>query len=878
MPTGEPWRRARRGSRFRTCGWPADKKYREKNRILPLDKYRAKRDFEQTPEPPGDEKKEAEEPLRFVVHKHDATRLHWDLRLELDGVLKSWAVPKGPSLNPEEKRLAMMVEDHPLDYQTFEGLIPKGNYGAGPVMIWDRGTYHAAHVPDRRASEEALKEGLAKGHISFELDGERLKGEFALVRLKKGEENSWLLLKKGDPFATPDDLSRLDTSVTTGRTMAEIESAGAGGPQPDLSKVDLSGAVRAPLPAHAKPMLATLVDDAFDREGWLFEIKWDGYRALAQTGENGVLLYSRNDKGFNDRFPEIVRSLGSIPYDALFDGEIVAVDESGRADFQKLQDYPGADGGTLIYYVFDILHLNGFDLTRLPLVRRKAILRQVLPQLPHVRLSDHVERDGLSLFEAARANMVEGIVAKDGMSPYRQGVRNREWLKIKALRQQEAVIGGFTAPRGGRKGFGALVLGVYEKGALTYIGNAGGGFTDRQLAGLTERLRPITTPESPFDGPHGANGPITWVRPVLVCEVRFSEWTKEGLMRQPIFLGLREDLDPKEVRREIAAPSLPDASVQPPKKTRSGTPGRSGGLVVINDAKVQLTNLEKVFWPTEGYTKGDVIDYYREMAPFILPYLKDRPESLHRHPNGIDGEAFFQKNVENLVPEWVQTATIHSESEHKDALYMLCQDEATLVYMANLGCVEINPWHSRIGHLENPDFMVLDIDPLDIPFGEVVRTAIATREVLKGAGAEGFCKTSGATGLHIYVPLGARYSYEQSTQFARLVNLLVHARLPDSTSIERNPEKRRGRVYLDYLQNSRGQTLAAPYCLRPREGAPVSTPLLWSEVDEKLDPAAFTLKTTKKRLKKSGDLWKGVLGPGIDMAACLGRLEGMLKK
>jgi bifunctional non-homologous end joining protein LigD len=851
---------------------------------MELDEYRAKRDFAQTPEPPGREEDKAEEPLRFVVHKHHASHLHWDLRLELDGVLKSWAIPKGPSLDPQDKKLAMMVEDHPIDYQTFEGVIPEGNYGAGPVMIWDKGTYHAAHASDRRRSEEALRSGLAKGHISFVLEGERLKGEFALVRLRKGKENSWLLLKKKDPFADTQDLTRLDTSVATGRTMEEIEGTDAGHPlstgrsQPDLSRVDLTGASKAPLPAHVKPMLATLAKSAFDRQGWLFEIKWDGYRALAEIRNKGVLLYSRHDLTFNDRFPAIVRSLGSLPFDALLDGEIVVVDESGRADFQLLQDYPESAGGSLVYYVFDLLHLDGFDLMRLPLVRRKGILRQILPELPHVRLSDHIEKEGLSLFKAARENMVEGIVAKDGMSPYRPGQRSREWLKIKTQRQQEAVIGGFTAPRGGRKGFGALVLGVYENGRLVYIGHTGGGFTDRQLGALMERLEPIATKEPPFETPPRTNGSVTWVRPKLVSEVRFSEWTKEGLMRQPVFLGLREDLDPREVRREIAVPSPADASALPSKKVQQPRkPRRNGGLAIVNDAKVLLTNPDKVFWPEEGYTKGDVIDYYREIAPFILPYLKDRPESLHRHPDGIRGGGFFQKNVDHRVPDWVRTVAIRSESEQREITYLLCQDEAALVYMANIGCIEINPWHSRIGRLETPDYMVLDIDPLDVPFGDVVRTAIATREVLRDAGAEGFCKTSGATGLHIYVPLGATYSYEQSTQFARLVNLLVHARLPHSTSIERNPVKRRGRVYLDYLQNSYGQTLVAPYCLRPRKGAPVSTPLMWAEVGEKLDPASFTMKNTAKRLKRVGDLWKGVLGPGIDMGACLGRLEGMLK-
>ena len=842
---------------------------------MKLTEYRSKRDFKKTPEPRGQEGVSPDQPLRFVVHKHLASRLHWDLRLELDGVLKSWAVPKGPSLDPEEKKLAVMVEDHPIDYQFFEGVIPEGNYGAGTVMIWDRGTYCAVGSPDRGQSEENLRKGLAKGHISFVLAGERLKGEFALVRLKKAQENNWLLMKKRDADSNPGGPIRFDSSAASGRTMEEIGSG-----KPDLSRVDFSGAIRGPMPLHVKPMLATPVERAFDRPGWLFEVKWDGYRALGETQDGKARLYSRNDLTLNEQFPAIAQSLASLPFDALFDGEIVVVDGTGRADFQLLQDYLHSAEGTLVYYVFDLLYFDGLDLRTLPIWRRKGILQQVLPAVPHVAFSEHVETEGSALFEAAGENNVEGVMAKDAMSPYRSGQRSREWLKIKTHRQQEAVIGGFTRSRGGRIGFGALILGVYDADRLVYIGHAGGGFTDEQLASLLRRLEPLARQQSPFDKAPKTNTEVTWVEPRLVCEVRFSEWTNEGLMRHPVFLGMREDMDPRDVRREVAE-GVPQGPVKEKAPTGPGAgsrasslAGRSGNVAIINDAKVEVTNPEKVFWPEEGYTKGDVIDYYRKMAPFILPYLKDRPESLHRHPDGISGEAFFQKNVEHKVPDWVKTVSIRSESENRDTLYLLCQDEAALVYMANLGCIEINPWHSRIGSLDSPDFMVLDLDPLDVPFGDVVATALVTHEILTEIGAKGSCKTSGARGLHIYVPLHPGYSYEQSTQFARLVNLAVHTRLPRITSVERNPEKRRGRVYLDYLQNRHGQTLVAPYSLRPRKGAPVSTPLLWEEVDHTLDPLRFTMETIQERVRKLGDLWKDVLSPGIDMAQCLARLEG----
>jgi bifunctional non-homologous end joining protein LigD len=837
---------------------------------MTLKEYHTKRDFKKTPEPSGQQTGEDHGALHFVVHKHRASHLHWDLRLELDGVLKSWAIPKGPSLDPQEKKLAMMVEDHPMDYQYFEGVIPEGNYGAGPVMIWDSGTYHAAGVSVRGQSEDTLRKGLQKGHISFILEGQKLKGEFALVKLKKGKENSWLLIKAKDPFATTDDPPDFDKSVSSGRTMDQIE-----GNLPDFHGINLSEAPEGAMPVGIRPMLATLVGEPFNRHGWLFEIKWDGYRCMAEIRKSGVHLYSRNGKRLDQVFAPLVASLQSLPFEALLDGEVVVVDEAGRANFQMLQSYLSSALGNLVYYVFDVLYLDGRDLKSLPLMRRKEILRQILRDTPFVKFSSHIETEGTSLFRAAVENGVEGIVAKDGKSPYRPGYRGREWLKVKTYERQEAVIAGFTEPRGGRKGFGSLVLGVYEDGRLRYIGNTGGGFTDQNLSSLRARLQVLAQPESSFEPPPKTDMEVTWVQPEIVCEVRFAEWTREGLMRHPVFLGLREDRHPTDVHRETPQPGPADKASDPLylQKSQQSSRARKGELASINDAKVQLTNLDKVFWPEEGLTKGDMINYYRRIATFILPYLKDRPQSLHRFPDGINGEAFFQKNVDHHVPAWVRTTAVRSESERRETIFLLCQDEASLIYMANLGCIEINPWHSRIDHLESPDFMVLDLDPLDVSFHEVVRTAIATRNVLSEIGVSSFCKTSGATGLHIYVPLGAKYSYNQASQFAKLVNLLVHHRLPDTTSIERNPDRRRGKVYLDYLQNSRGQTLVAPYSLRPGKGAPVSTPLLWKELDSNLNPVIFNIRTIFTRLQQVGDLWKDVLGPGVDIDTSLTRLR-----
>jgi len=849
---------------------------------MSLDKYREKRDFKKTPEPSGKKtraKKTAAKPLSFVVHKHSASHLHYDLRLELEGVLKSWAIPKRPTLDADEKRLAMMVEDHPLDYGGFEGTIPKGNYGAGTVMIWDEGAYHAAHHEDRTESEAELKQGLEKGHISIVLEGKRLKGEYALVKIKRSGDNSWLMIKKHDEFAGPgkDGAEDQDRSAETGRTMQEID---AGNVQAHSVKaprnVDLHGAPKEAMPADIKPMLATLVDEPFDRAGWLFEVKWDGYRALAEMHGGKVRLLSRNGKLLNQRFPAIAESLKQLPFNAVLDGEIVIVDENGRADFQLLQNYMNTGKGNLVYYVFDILHFRGHNLMDFPLRRRKAILSQVLPldpPLPHIRSSEHIENNGISLFNAVTENNIEGIVAKDGASPYRPGVRGREWLKVKTAQQQEAVIGGFTAPRGGRKFFGALLLGVYENGELVYIGHTGGGFSNEGLREMRARMDPLRAYRSPFKVPPKGHTEVTWIRPELVCEVRFTEWTNEGLLRHPVFMGLREDKKAREVRRELPKPA---EEVIP--KGRFKIAGNDKKRIEIDGRKLEITNLDKVFWPEEGYTKGDLIEYYRSIADTILPHLRDRPESLRRNPNGIEGESFFQKDMAEVIPGWIKTVEVRSESEEKEITFMLCQDEATLVYMANLGCIEINPWNSRHQTPDNPDYVVLDLDPLDTDFKHVIEAALVTREVLEEAGASGCCKTSGATGLHIYIPVQAKYSTIQVQQFAQLINMIVHARIPKTTSLERMPSRRAKKVYLDFLQNRRGQTMAAAYCVRPRKGATVSAPLEWDEVNQLLDPRMFHIRNMQSRIKEKGDLWKPVIGPGIDMAECLDRIGRMQAK
>lgn len=861
---------------------------------MSLKQYEEKRDFSRTREPKP-LLKPANGLLSFVVQKHQASHLHYDFRLELNGVLKSWAVPKGPSLDPKDKRLAMMVEDHPIDYRSFEGIIPPGNYGAGTVMVWDEGVYHLPGISERRACEKAIQQGLNKGHLAFILKGKKLNGEFALVRLKKAGENAWLLIKAADSSASHKDISESDRSVVSGKTLEQIKSqtdshlkkwsSGNGKsirshkkPALRQKSVDLTDAPEAPIPRNVKPMLATLVDQHFDRDDWIFEIKWDGYRTIAEITKSGVKLYSRNRLSFNQKFLPVAEALENFGHEAVLDGEIVVLDETGKSQFQLLQNYQRIGKGNLIYYVFDLLYLDGHDLRKLPLIRRKEILRSVLPDNPIIKFSDHIEKRGTEFFKLAQKQGLEGIMAKNSASAYSAGVRSREWFKIKTHLRQEAIIGGFTEPRGTRKHLGSLVLGVYKGDQLTYIGHSSGRLDQKMLSYVRNKLTPLIQANSPFPHPPKTNAPVHWVKPKLLCEVSFAGWTEDGSMRQPIFMGLREDKPAEEVKAE--KPMATEEAVEKmtknhkmtSKETNTGN-AKTEQQLSIKGHRVSLTHLDKVFWPKEKYTKGELIDYYRKMAPFILPYLKDRPESLHRYPNGITGPSFYQKDVDHQPPDWVKTVLIHSEHETKDIRYLVCQDEATLAYLANLACVELNPWSSRINSLDKPDFLIIDLDPEGVSFSKVVESALAVKDVLDRAKAKSICKTSGATGMHICVPLEARYTYAQARQFAELVARLANKRLPALTSVVRSPKERQKKVYLDFLQNSRGQTIVAPYSLRPRPLAPVSTPLLWKEVKAGLEPTQFTIKTIQARVEKLGDLWKPVLGHGIDLKGCLKRLE-----
>ena len=839
---------------------------------MSLKKYQAKRKFDDTPEPQGGQ---GEGALRFVVQKHAASHLHYDFRLEMGGVLKSWAVPKGPSLNPEDKRLSVMTEDHPYDYRTFEGVIPEGNYGAGTVMVWDEGTYEPLGATgNREADDRAARHGVHEGHLTFILHGQKLNGEFALIKMHHADdEDAWLLVKADkDRFVSTKEVVSQDRSAQTGRTMDEIAQGTATWTQVPR----LEDAPRATLPSVVEPMLAELAPTPFDDPDWLYEIKWDGYRALAVLGPDGVRLRSRRDQDFAAKYAPITEALARIRgTQAVLDGEIVVVDKDGRSDFGRLQTY-AETGGELAYYVFDILHLDGRDLTGLPLAERKQILRDWLPISDAIRYSDHVVGEGKAFYEAAKQRQLEGVMAKDGRSSYASGRRSRSWLKLKTRARQEAVIGGFTAPRGTRSDLGALVLGVYDdEGHLRYIGHAGGGFDDRMLADMRARLQPLRRATSPFADTFKLNAPVTWVKPELVCEVEFHEWTTDGRMRQPVFVGLRLDKPAKAVHREAVTEPRPSRQGATKKVRASARPAplaTSSGTV-----RAPITHADKVYWPDDGITKGQLAAYYEAVAPYVLPYLKDRPESLHRFPHGITGTHFYQKNLED-TPSWVRHVTIHSESENRDLHYAVCDDLDTLMYLVNLGSIELHPWSSRVDVLDNPDWGVIDLDPEEIGFDAVITTAQAAHKLLEKAKIPHYAKTSGATGLHIYIPMGAKYTYDQVRDFIHIVVQLVHAQLPDLTSLERSPAKRQHRIYLDYLQNRHGQTLAAAYGVRPRAGAPVSTPLAWDEVKPGLDPTTFTIRTLPQRLKRVGDLWKPVLGKGIDLLAALERLGAQNKR
>lgn len=842
-----------------------------------LKTYDQKRNFKETAEPKGAKKTTDSKQHIFVIQRHHASRLHYDFRLEVDGVLKSWAVPKGPSMNPADKRLAMQVEDHPYDYKDFEGVIPEGNYGAGFVYVWDKGTYELLRDDGKGFDKEANKE-LRDGDLKIRLKGKKVKGEFALVRMKTSDDNAWLLLKHKDEFAVKTPYNSEDY------TPQKIKDRGV--KEKEKMKTDKKKAKPAAVKKTVEkkrelftPMMATLVDAPFSREGWIFETKWDGYRAIADVKKGSVELYSRNHLSFNKDYQPVVAALEKLKLNAVLDGEIVIMKKDGTSDFQSLQNYKNDASGNLVYVVFDMLELDGQDLKALPLIQRKELLKDVITQLGSktILYSDHVADNSEKIYNKAKEKGWEGIIAKEADSLYAEGRRSATWLKIKIIDEQETIICGYTEPKGSRKKIGSLVLGMYDDNQeLRYVGNCGGGLNGESINELYKLLQPRVQKTSPFKEKIRTATAVTWVKPELVCQVKFSSWTSDKRLRQPIFLGLRKDKPAEDVHKETAKSTkmvtkkaAAKAAVQPKSQEKER-------VVTLNGKKVTLTNQQKLYWPEENITKGELLDYYMEMADYVLPYLKDRPLSLHRFPNGIEDAGFYQKDIETeSAPAWVKTIQLHAASASRDVDYLICNNAATLAYMANLGCIEMNPWLSRVKKLDNPDYIVLDLDPEDIAFRYVVQTAQAIKDLLDKLGVKAFCKTSGASGIHIYVPTGGKFNYETCRLFAEYVAKEVQHELPDITSVIRTKSKRNKKVYIDYMQNSRGQTVASPYSVRPKPGATVSAPLDWNELTDDLAIANFTMQNMPQRVKEKGDLWKDIDKTKNDLRQAINKIEEM---
>jgi bifunctional non-homologous end joining protein LigD len=773
---------------------------------------------------------------------HAARRLHWDLRLEMDGVLKSWAVPKGPSPNRADKRLAVHVEDHPLEYGDFEGIIPEGNYGAGAVIVWDRGRWVPLEDPH---------EGMRKGKLLFELHGYKLKGKWTLVKLKKGEKE-WLLIKEKDGYVAADSALPPE-SVLSGLTVEELK-AGKDRAAPVLKELTrVKAPRRAVTVAEAEPMLAETREQPFSKPGWLFELKLDGYRVRAAREGGEARLVTRNGHDIASAFPEIARALTALPYEGfIMDGELVVPDEAGRPSFQRLQNRAklsraidvrrAAVESPAVLYVFDLLAFEGYDLRPLPLEKRKALLEQIVPRVGPIKYLSHFEKDGEALYEQVVKMGLEGIVAKKADSPYRAG-RSANWLKIRADRVDDFVVVGFTRPKGSRSGFGALDLGAYEDGKLVYAGRVGSGFTAAQLKEVSAVLERSVRPTPAFSGPVPRDPGHTWVEPTLIAEVRYKEWTDEGLLRQPVFVRFRDDKPVTEIAKKGEGRGERDVDVSP----------QSTSPLSPLPREVKFSNLDKVFWPDEGYTKGDLIEYYRAISPWMLPYLADRPLVLTRYPDGINGKSFFQKDAPEYAQAFVRTVTIWSEDSQRELDYFVCDNESSLLYIANMAAILLHIWSSRVATLEKPDWCILDLDPKEAPFTDVVTVAKAVQALCDDIGLPTGIKTSGSTGLHVLIPLGRQVTYEQSRTLGGLLARVVAAELPEIATVTRQVQKRGGKVYLDYVQNGHGRLLVAPFSARPLPGAPVSMPLKWSEVTPKLDIKKFTIKTAPTRMKKLED-------------------------
>jgi len=877
-----------------------------------LAEYRKKRNFGHTPEPSGHVSQSGK--ALFIIQKHAATRLHYDLRLEVGGVLKSWAVPKGPSMNPDDKRLAVHVEDHPLEYRKFEGVIPKGQYGGGEVIIWDQGTYEVEGNLDAETQ-------MARGDLKFILHGKKVRGSFVLVELKNSKEKrEWLLIKHRDEFVDPQwDVEKLARSVVSGRTLEDVKVGRPPREPSDARNItSLPGARQMAMPHAVALTLVSLKETPFSDPDWLFEVKWDGVRGIAYLADGKVAVRSRAGREISLEYPEVQDLANQIDAgEAIIDGEIVALDDAGRSVFQKLQNRSGVRNPSrallesipATYYAFDLLYCDGYDLRKTPLEQRKNLLQDILRPNAHIRYSEHQVEKGKELYAAARQQGLEGIIGKKRDSAY-VGQRTSLWLKFKIVNELDAVVCGWTAPRRSREFFGALVLGLYNGKQLEFIGSVGTGFDYALQKIIFSQLEKLHQPTSVFDKPPKLKEAIEWTAPRLVARVKFGNWTEGNRLRAPVFLALRTDMSPQECtvqaarpadasglnasQRPLANPAHEPSSQRSKRSTRTestakkpttkaaspskkpASPAKSGETIITSGVEkeiregssenlnvevegkvLRLTHLNKVYFPESGIRKRDLLAYYFRSGPLMLPFLKDRPMVLRRYPNGIREKAFFQKEAPESMPEWLERATVYSDERGREMPYVMANDLAALLYLTNLGCIDHNPWSSRAESQDFPDYVFFDLDPTPgTAFSTVLKIARKIHAILHSIRLTSFLKTSGASGFHIFVPLKAEYTYEQTRVFAELVGRMVADELPGLITFERIVRKRpQGKVLMDALQNARGKPLATVYSARAYPGAPVSTPVTAAELKKDFAADQWTIKTIDKRLKAVGNLW-----------------------
>lgn len=924
-----------------------------------LAEYDERRDFERTPEPaPGDDALlgSGDGPLTFVVQKHRATRMHYDLRLEVDGVLKSWPVPRGPSPDPGEKRLAVQTEDHPFDYGTFEGLIPKGEYGAGEVIVWDRGTYSPDEdglvFDDREEAQRQMREQIEARKLSITFRGSKLKGSYTLVKTSQSD-NSWLMIKHRDDSTQPGvDLTEQNASVISGLTIEDLQAGRQVPPDVEpapLHAHELPGAKHATLPKQLEPMQATLTKDPFAHDDWLFEPKLDGVRAIVTLEDGEASLRSRRGNDMTKQYPTLAAVLGRQPANTMIlDGEIVAVDERGVPSFELLQQRMNLQNGheiaqadrdlPVFFYVFDLLYLDGVDLTRVPLEERRRLLERTLAPSAWVKLLEAFDVDGLTAYEAVQHLGLEGLVAKKRDSKYSPGRRSKQWLKVKARLTDEFVVVGYSdGERSRASTFGSLVIATRLEpgGELVAAGRAGSGFTDRGLEEALARLEPLVVEEPPLSESEvervfAYGRDVTWVRPELVVEVEYAEVTSDGNLRAPVFKRFRDDKPAAEVVRQdtTSAPRARRGGTTKAATPASGVPStleadvasvleqvaslRKEGVVDVGGVPLKVTNLDKEMWPAanlggsvgeqRALTKRDLIAYYARMAHVIIPQIRDRPLTMTRYPNGVEASYFYQKHVEHLPGDFVETVQVHAGGEDgSDQEYVLVNNLPTLVWLAQMADLALHTSLARVDptpdakHLSTdftgsreqirqsvlnyPDFVLCDLDPYiyagtenkgDEPelnqkaFERTCEVAQWLKELLDGAGLSSFVKTSGATGLHIYVPVLRQYEYETIRGVAQTFANFLVTQHPKVVTTEWVSEKRRGKIFFDINQNARIKNLACAYSPRAKPGAPVSMPLRWDELG-KVWPTDWTILNAHERLARVGDLWAHILDSKNDL-------------